>query len=153
MQYRLRYKSHFDSAHFLRNYSGKCAKLHGHRWEVEIELSGDRFDSCGILIDYGRLKKILEDALPDHTCLNEIDYFKRINPTAENLSYWLFSKIVCMLPAYIRLERVEVWESPGASAFTLAQDFVSLDETVQLPRALTSESLFTHPIPFNDREA
>ncbi len=33
---RLQYRFHFDAAHQLPNYSGKCANLHGHRWEVEV---------------------------------------------------------------------------------------------------------------------
>ena len=29
-------QAHFDAAHFIRNYDGNCAKLHGHRWNVIV---------------------------------------------------------------------------------------------------------------------
>ena len=32
-------QAHYDSAHFLRNYHGKCERLHGHRYEVEVALA------------------------------------------------------------------------------------------------------------------
>ena len=34
------YHTHFDAAHYLRNYKGKCANTHGHRWEVLVKISG-----------------------------------------------------------------------------------------------------------------
>ena len=35
----LNVKAHYDSAHFLRNYHGKCEKLHGHHYVVEAGLA------------------------------------------------------------------------------------------------------------------
>ena len=36
--YKLKTKASFDSAHFLKDYDGKCSNIHGHRWTVEIEV-------------------------------------------------------------------------------------------------------------------
>ena len=32
--YGLQAEAHFDGAHFLTDYYGKCENLHGHRWRV-----------------------------------------------------------------------------------------------------------------------
>ena len=37
----LNVKAHYDAAHFLRNYKGKCEKLHGHRYDVEAGMAFD----------------------------------------------------------------------------------------------------------------
>ena len=37
-------QAHYDSAHFLRNYKGKCEKLHGHRYVVELAMAKDEVD-------------------------------------------------------------------------------------------------------------
>ena len=112
----LEYKDHFDAAHFLRGYEGDCANLHGHRWEVEVCVSGRSLGELGILIDFKELKRIMKKVLPDHRLLNGIPAFEQVNPTAENLALYLFEKIRFMLPYGVRLDSVRVWESPGACA-------------------------------------
>jgi 6-pyruvoyltetrahydropterin/6-carboxytetrahydropterin synthase len=112
----LRFKSHFDAAHQLRNYEGKCANLHGHRWYVEVEVSGEVSLSQGILIDFTTIKDILSNLLPDHCFLNDLPQFRVHNPTAENIALWLFGLFHDALPDGVRLESVRVWESDNASA-------------------------------------
>jgi len=34
--YQVSVKQHFDAAHFLRGYQGKCERVHGHRFEVAV---------------------------------------------------------------------------------------------------------------------
>ena len=36
--YTVSVQAHYDAAHFLRNYKGKCERLHGHRYIVEVAL-------------------------------------------------------------------------------------------------------------------
>lgn len=109
--YKLRIKAHFDAAHKLENYQGKCSHLHGHRWTVEAFIIGETLDQTGLLVDFSVLKKKLEKIVEkmDHSFLNEI---KEIgNPTAENLSKYIFYKFN-QLPASVKLEKIRVWESP-----------------------------------------
>ena len=40
--YIINVKWHYDSAHFLKSYHGKCERLHGHRYTVEAALAFDR---------------------------------------------------------------------------------------------------------------
>jgi len=110
IMYRLRVESTFDAAHKLVGYKGKCARLHGHTWKVEVFVVGEKLNDIGILADFkilkDRLKEIIEKF--DHSLLND---FKEIgNPTVENLSRYIFQNLRD-LPKNVKLEKVRVWES------------------------------------------
>ena len=110
--YTIVYKGHFDSAHYLNNYSGKCKNLHGHRFHYEIYINKKELDDIGISIDFNDIKKSMkeiEDKV-DHKCLN--DLFE-INPTAENISKWLFEQIEISFPKVV-VEKVVIWDSENA---------------------------------------
>jgi 6-pyruvoyltetrahydropterin/6-carboxytetrahydropterin synthase len=49
--YRLQVKTHFDAAHRLVDYNGKCNRLHGHRWDVEVGVQGPTLDDRNMLVD------------------------------------------------------------------------------------------------------
>jgi len=80
----------FDSSHHLCGYDGKCKDIHGHTWFVEIWIKGypNDCDEVGILFDFGKVKELKE--IIDHKLLNTIPPFDIVNPTAENLSMWIF---------------------------------------------------------------
>ncbi|MDD1673765.1 MAG: 6-carboxytetrahydropterin synthase, partial [Methanomicrobiales archaeon] len=62
----------FDASHRLLHYEGKCRNLHGHRWKVEVWIEGKIDESTQILMDYNRIKEIIEQF--DHqVILNEED--------------------------------------------------------------------------------
>ncbi len=75
--YYLKTSASFDSAHFLHGYIGKCANIHGHRWTVEVSVSGREPEQTGekrgMLIDFGDLKKILRGLADsfDHALIYE----------------------------------------------------------------------------------
>ncbi|MHA1286394.1 MAG: 6-pyruvoyl trahydropterin synthase family protein [Candidatus Thorarchaeota archaeon] len=66
------YEGHFSCAHALWDYEGKCARLHGHNWEVTIEVATDNLNSCGMVVDFNMLKKLLEKF--DHKMLYNDDF-------------------------------------------------------------------------------
>lgn len=114
--------AHFDAAHFLRGYAGKCANIHGHRWKVEIALQGAELNNLGILIDFMEVKNMLREVLDifDHKMINDIAPFDRINPTAENLARFIFDEMAGKLQQLmvngVKMTKVTVWESETASA-------------------------------------
>jgi len=121
--YELTIKAHFDSAHQLRDYVGKCARIHGHTWQVEVEVTGRELDDNGMLIDFGVLKRHVNDIIGalDHRYLNELAAFKEggLNPTAENIARYIYEQVAVQLANYhpsVNIEAVRVWESPNASA-------------------------------------
>jgi len=116
--YTLVIEDHFDAAHNLRDYDGACARVHGHTWKVELAVKGDSLNKLGILVDFKELKPRLKKILDrfDHYCINELEPFDKINPTAENLSQHIYNEVLLAgdLPQSVHVEWVRVWESPKA---------------------------------------
>lgn len=115
--YQLTVESHFDAAHALRGYQGKCEKLHGHRFRVVARFTSRQLDDIGLACDFTELKKALNAVLArfDHTNLAEVAPFDAINPSSENLAATIYNLLKETHPP-IRLHSVEVWESPEAGA-------------------------------------
>jgi 6-pyruvoyltetrahydropterin/6-carboxytetrahydropterin synthase len=114
MSWTLKVRDRFSAAHFLRGYKGKCERVHGHTFQVEVEVRASELDTAGIGIDFTEIKKALAAALPDHTLLNEVYPF---NPSAENLARHLYGELKKSYP----VRAVTVWESEDASA-TYSED-------------------------------
>jgi len=118
--YRIGVWDHFSSAHFLRNYNGKCEHLHGHNWKVEVVLEGNKLDSAGMLIDFGIVKKYLKEIMDilDHKCLNDdVDFFKDLSPSSENIARFIFSELSNRLKDYdVKVYEVKVFESDNSYA-------------------------------------
>jgi len=108
--YSVKVEGDFSAAHNLRGYKGKCEALHGHNWKVEAAVSGEALDKNGLLLDFHFLKARLNKALEklDHKYLNKIPYFKKVNPTSENIARYLFDSLKPEIPG---LAAVAVWES------------------------------------------
>ncbi len=117
--YELRVASRFAAAHQLREFHGACENLHGHNWKVEVYLTGENLGKEGILTDFGKMKKATKEALNtlDHHFLNELDTFKDINPSSENIARHIFKYLSGKLNHDdIRISKVTAWESDDASA-------------------------------------
>ena len=65
MSWILRVKEKFQAAHFLKDYNGKCERVHGHTFFVEVHIKVDRLNKTGIGIDFIEIKKTLNKILPD----------------------------------------------------------------------------------------
>ena len=108
-------KQHFDAAHYLRGYQGKCEALHGHRFRVVVKVEATGVDEIGIAYDFVALKRHLGDILSrfDHSCLNDVAPFDKINPSSENIASAIYDELQLKLAgAPVVLSAVEVWESP-----------------------------------------
>lgn len=115
--YELMVKSDFAASHSLRDYQGKCKNLHGHTWKVDVVFLGADLNQAGMLIDFTEIKKNLKEVVDtlDHRHMNDLDYFKKTNPTSENISKYIFKEILSKLPS-VKIKSVTVWESENASA-------------------------------------
>lgn len=104
----------FSSAHRLRNYKGKCENVHGHNWKVYVTVAGTVLNGGGLLIDFHLVKEKLKEVLSvlDHKDLNRLRFFKKINPTSENICFYIYAKMKAALKTYpVGVKRVTVWES------------------------------------------
>ena len=124
--YRLRVKAHFDAAHYIKDYKGKCSREHGHRWDIELLLAGTHLNDLNMLVDFVNVKTVLNHILDqnlDHYQLNES--LGEPNLTAEWLASWLYHQVgaqyhklnIESLPNRKEpmIVSVTIWESPECS--------------------------------------
>jgi 6-pyruvoyltetrahydropterin/6-carboxytetrahydropterin synthase len=117
--YELSIETGFASAHQLRGYKGKCEKLHGHNWKVQISVTAERLNDIDLAIDFHDLKRIANEVISplDHAFLNDIFPFTEKNPSSENIAKWIYESIKKKInDDNIRVSAVTVWESDTASA-------------------------------------
>lgn len=109
-------QAHYDSAHYLRNYHGKCERMHGHRYIVEAALTSDTLDRAGIAFDFVDVKRELRalSEYLDHENLNELPPFDKIEPSAEEQARWFYQQLKEKLPEAMAngLLFIKVWETP-----------------------------------------
>ena len=115
--YQLSVEQEFDAAHFLREYKGKCEAVHGHRFRVvsKVQAPDSGLNDIGIIYDFTELKQHLAGILSqfDHTCLNDIPPFDKINPSSENIAATIYNELKLKLAKTpVSIYCVEVWESP-----------------------------------------
>jgi len=113
--YSIKVEADFSAAHNLRGYKGKCEELHGHNWKIEVKVEKDKLDKTGMVLDFRQLKMKLNKVLKrlDHKYLNNIAYFKRVNPTSENIARYIYDSLKAQV---LGLKSVTVWESDNSSA-------------------------------------
>ncbi len=119
--FELKVKSKFSSAHFLREYNGKCENLHGHNWKVEVVICGNDLNNIGLLVDFKELKEKLNHILNelDHYLLNEKEFFIKLNPSCENISFYIYKKLnesLSLNNNRVKVKRVNVWETDDSCA-------------------------------------
>ncbi|MCQ2751495.1 MAG: 6-carboxytetrahydropterin synthase [Coriobacteriales bacterium] len=136
MTYTLKTQNHFDSAHFLSDYHGKCENLHGHRWIVEAEITSAELQTQGdekdMVCDFSSFKDSLNEICKefDHTflieesslakttieALEQEGFSVKILPyrtTAENFAKDIFEKLAkCGMP----VSKISVYETPNNCA-------------------------------------
>ena len=116
--YEVAVEQEFDAAHFLRGYRGKCENLHGHRFRVVARVRAKQTGAIGMAYDFTKLRQQLGEVVSrfDHTCLNDISPFDRINPSSENIASTIFGELKAMLKGKgVSLHSIQVWESPHSS--------------------------------------
>ena len=116
----LNVKASYDSAHFLRNYKGKCENLHGHHYVVEAGLAYDDVGEGGIAFDFTDAKRTLRAIANelDHNNINDLEPFTTLEPSAENQARWIFQEMQRRLPPGEgeHMVYVRVWETPNQYA-------------------------------------
>lgn len=111
----------FEAAHVLPYHQGKCARLHGHSYRLEVAVSGPiRTDgpSRGMIEDFAVIKKIVKREiidLLDHQSLNDV----LENPTCERIIEWIWQRLAPVLPG---LDELVLWETLTSCAVLRAND-------------------------------
>ena len=113
--YLISVQAHYDSAHFLRSYHGKCERLHGHRYVVEAALGFENLGEGGMAYDFTDAKRHLRAIAGqlDHQNINDLAPFDTVEPSAENQARWIFDEMRARMGADGKhLLYVRVWETP-----------------------------------------
>jgi len=117
--YEVKILSQFSAAHQLREHGGKCEHMHGHNWRVEVFVQGRELGEDGLLMDFHDIKAATKHVLGgiDHSFLNEVAPFDRINPSSENIARHIFESLSKTIDNdRVRISRVAAWESDTACA-------------------------------------
>lgn len=111
----------FEAAHLLPHHLGKCSRLHGHSYRLDVTVAGplqSAGPSTGMVVDFDDLARIVRAAVIDvldHRYLNDtID-----NPTSENIVTWIWHRLAPELPG---LTELTLWETATACAVLRAGD-------------------------------
>ncbi len=121
--FELKVKSRFAGAHQLTMVGQKCENLHGHNWHVEVCVTGEKLNPAGVLADFGDIKKAVRKVVEgelDHKFLNELEMFKKIQPTSERIAVYIAQRVQTLLDQDlkegVRVSKVMAWESDDACA-------------------------------------
>lgn len=108
----------FGASHFLEDYDGPCANLHGHNYVLEVRVKPNPgVSDRDMVMDFSILKKIVQKVVLDqfdHVHLNhELDY----NPTAENMASDIFARVDAELEKEdVFVDSIKLWETEGSWA-------------------------------------
>jgi 6-pyruvoyltetrahydropterin/6-carboxytetrahydropterin synthase len=101
----------FDSAHFLPFVPDghKCKNMHGHTYKLRVVIEGEPDPKLGWLMDFKELKDVVSIVIDqlDHKLINDVKGLE--NPTAENITFWIWQQI---RPLLSQLSRIELYETP-----------------------------------------
>jgi 6-pyruvoyltetrahydropterin/6-carboxytetrahydropterin synthase len=120
-------KAHFNAAHrlFKKEWSdqkneevfGKCSNpnYHGHNYELIVSVTGPVNPETGFVVDLKFLKDLISEKIEevfDHKNLNlEVEEFKTLNPTAENISIVIYDILRKEIEAAFAL-KITLYETP-----------------------------------------
>ena len=116
--FKLTVKKEFSSAHILHGHPGDCKRMHGHNWLVEAEVRVSNTNVIGMVIDFKDIKNNLQDIIDklDHQYLNDIEPFTNENPTAENISKYIYKELSKIINTdNIKVSEIKLWETSNSA--------------------------------------
>ena len=116
--FKLIVKKEFSSAHILHGHPGNCKRMHGHNWLVEAEVQGNNINEIGMVIDFKAIKNNLKTIISklDHQFLNDLEPFINNNPTAENISKYIYKELSKNINTdNIKVSEIKLWETNNSA--------------------------------------
>ncbi len=112
----------FEAAHVLPHHSGKCSRMHGHSYRLDVAVRGPiQTDgpARGMIEDFDKIKRIVREHavdILDHSNLNDLIE----NPTAEHIIMWIWRALENRLTG---LDELVLWETATSCAVLRRGDF------------------------------
>lgn len=95
----------FSASHIIEGLAEghPCGRMHGHNYTIIVELAADSLTHVGFVRDYGELSIVKEwiDRELDHQHLNDVLGIYGVNPTAESIALFIYTKFKPLLPELI----------------------------------------------------
>ena len=107
---------HFEAAHSLPGHRGKCARLHGHSYTLEVTLRGpikqaEGTSDDGMVMDFDDLSQLVKQAVIERLDHQDLNAITGIRTTAENLAHWIWDALLEAGLSESLLYRVCLWET------------------------------------------
>lgn len=111
-------ETHFYAGHKLVLPDGSTEPAHKHDWVVTANVSSESLNNIGIVLNFHKLRELLTNITSKFSgkSLNQIEYFSKNNPSAENVAKYIYEKLEPELPENVKLEYVSVVEEPLCTA-------------------------------------
>lgn len=96
---------------------GKCnnPNYHGHNYELHVKVTGEIDQNTGFVMDLNVLSEIVKNEIHkklDHKNLNlDIEEFKTLNPTAENIAVVIYNLLRPKIQPHLDLQII-LYETP-----------------------------------------
>jgi 6-pyruvoyltetrahydropterin/6-carboxytetrahydropterin synthase len=103
----------FDAAHNLPNYHGKCERLHGHTYRIQVTIESPVDPETGMALDFAILGDVVKEEVVDvldHRYINDIIPIS----SAENVAIWAWQRVQRRLQR-AKLHEIKLWETPNSS--------------------------------------
>ena len=119
MQIRKQFR--FEAAHVLPHHPGKCSRLHGHSYRLDVAVEGplqSAGPAQGMVLDFDEISSLVKPSIIerlDHSSLNDL----LPNPTAEHIAEWIWRELSGKLAG---LCEIVVWETQTACAVIRSGD-------------------------------
>ena len=121
---RIRKRFRFEASHVLPHHGGKCARLHGHSYRLDVTVRGELRENgseSGMVMDFAELEAIVTPEVIDrldHRHLNDVVE----NPTCERILLWIAAALAPRLPG---LDELVLWETASACAVLRADELAA----------------------------
>jgi len=107
---------HFESAHHLPGHRGKCARLHGHSYRLEVTIRGPIKDAPGesdhgMVMDFADLSQLVKNSVIEQLDHQDLNAVTGLHTTAENLAHWIWSELIIHGLSETLLYRIHLWET------------------------------------------
>ena len=111
-------ETQFKASHSVMMHDGTSEPEHEHFWAVAVEVGAEKLNDRGMAVDFARLKAKINDITSRLSggSLGDVEYFKKIHPTAESVAEYIYNNIEAQITEGVRLESVTVSEQVGCSA-------------------------------------
>jgi 6-pyruvoyltetrahydropterin/6-carboxytetrahydropterin synthase len=108
----------FRASHQLILPDGSKEPVHNHDWVVIAEVGSEKLNNIGVVMNFQKLQAMIDEIVAgfSNKPLETVGYFQQNNPSAENVSKYIYEKLQVGLAEGVELRSVRVVEEPGCSA-------------------------------------